>query len=453
MTGARGGAQLTRPASAALLLGAVLNPINSSLIAVALIPIGLAFGVGPGVTAWLVTSLYLTTAIGQPVAGYLIDRFGARPLFMAGTVLVGIGGLLGAIAPDIPTLIAARVVIGLGTCAGYPAAMWLIRSTRVEGAPPARRLLTALAIAGQVSAVVGPAFGGLLVGIGGWRLIFLVNLPLAVGTFTLAAACLPRINVRRLGPTHIDAIGILIFSLMLAAFVGLLMGAQPGWLMLVALAATAVLFVRWELRAPDPFLDVRLVRSNVPLAATFLRQLLAFSAFYAFYYGYVQWLEEGRALAPAIAGLVVLPMAASAVIMALLSGRFLRFGVSISIGTVALLVASLALLGLGGESEFGALVFTAVLFGIPQGLNGLANQMALYHQADSAVIGSAAGVLRTCSYLGALVASAAVAAAFGDGAGTQSLHALATVMLGLGVALAVVVVLDRSIRASAMARV
>lgn len=453
MTGAPGRAQLTRPASAALLLGAVLNPINSSLIAVALIPIGLAFGVGPGVTAWLVTSLYLTTAIGQPVAGYLIDRFGARPLFMAGTVLVGIGGLLGAIAPDIPTLIGARVVIGVGTCAGYPAAMWLIHTTRVEGEPPARQLLTALAIAGQVSAVVGPAFGGLLVGIGGWRAIFLVNLPLAVGTFALASVCLPRINVLRLGPTRIDGIGILIFSLMLAAFVGLLMGAQPTLLMLVALAGTAILLVRRELRAPDPFLDVRLVRSNVPLAATFLRQLLAFSAFYSFYYGYVQWLEEGRALAPAIAGLVVLPMAASAVLMALLSGRFLRFGISISFGTAALIVACLALLGLGGESGFGALVFTAILFGVPQGLNGLANQMALYHQADPAVIGSAAGVLRTCSYLGALVASAAVAAAFRDGAGTLSLHALAWVMLGFGVALAVVVVLDRSIRVSAPARV
>jgi MFS family permease len=378
MTGALDRAQLSRPASAALLLGAVLNPINSSLIAVALIPIGLAFDVGPGVTAWLVTSLYLTTAIGQPVAGYLIDRFGARPLFLTGTVLVGIGGTLGAIAPDIPTLIVARVVIGLGTCAGYPAAMWLIRSTRDDGAPPARRLLTALAIAGQVSAVVGPAFGGLLVGVGGWRLIFVVNLPLAIGTFALAAVYLPRIRIHRLRSTRIDVVGIVPFSLTLGAFVALLMGAQPAWLTLGALVAFALVFVGRELRAPDPFLDVRLVISNRPLAATFLRQLLAFAAFYSFYYGYVQWLEEGRALAPALAGLVVLPMAASAVFMALLSGRFLRFGVSISVGSVALVVASLGLLRLGAESGLPQLVIAAVLFGIPQGLNGLANQMALY---------------------------------------------------------------------------
>ena len=452
MTGARDGAHLSRPASIALLLGAVLNPINSSLIAVALIPIGLAFDVGPAVTAWLVTSLYLTTAIGQPVAGYLIDRFGARPLFMSGTVLVAIGGVIGAAAPDIPTLIVARVLIGLGTCAGYPAAMWLIRSTRPETDPPARRLLTALAIAGQVSAVVGPAFGGLLVGFGGWRLIFLVNLPLAIGTFILAWMFLPKIRIRRLSPTRIDVLGIAVFGLTLGAFVALLMGAQPSWMVLAAFAGFAGLFVARELRAPDPFLDVRLVISNRPLAATFLRQLLAFAAFYSFYYGYVQWLEEGRRLTPALAGLVVLPMAASAVVMALLSGRYLRFGVSISIGAGALLVASVGLLSIGAESGFGALVVVAVLFGIPQGLNGLANQMALYHQADSAAIGSAAGVLRTCTYLGAIVASAAVAAAFRNGAGTEALHGLATVMLGIAVALAVVVVSDRSVRASASAR-
>jgi len=59
-----------------MILGSVLNPINSTIIAVALVPIGDALGVPPSRTAWLVSALYLATALGQPVVGRLIDIFG-----------------------------------------------------------------------------------------------------------------------------------------------------------------------------------------------------------------------------------------------------------------------------------------------------------------------------------------------------------------------------------------
>ncbi|MFB4301466.1 MFS transporter [Actinomadura sp. NTSP31] len=113
---------------APMMLGSVLNPVNSSIISVALVPIGAAFGAPPSRTAWLISALYLATAIGQPVAGRLIDLFGPRRLFLAGTALTGLAGVVGMLAPDLRTLIAARVLLGFGTCAGYPAAMSLIRS-------------------------------------------------------------------------------------------------------------------------------------------------------------------------------------------------------------------------------------------------------------------------------------------------------------------------------------
>jgi MFS family permease len=73
-----------------MMLGAILNPVNSSMIAVALVPIGAAFGVLPSATAWLVSALYLATATGQPVVGRLVDTYGPRRLFLAGATLVGI---------------------------------------------------------------------------------------------------------------------------------------------------------------------------------------------------------------------------------------------------------------------------------------------------------------------------------------------------------------------------
>ena len=100
---------------APMILGSILNPINSSIIAVALVPIAVAFGVPAAETAWLVSSLYVATAIGQPLVGRLVDVFGPRRLFLAGTVLTGIAGVIGLLAPSIAVLVDARVVRGIGT--------------------------------------------------------------------------------------------------------------------------------------------------------------------------------------------------------------------------------------------------------------------------------------------------------------------------------------------------
>ncbi|RPE46327.1 MFS transporter [Streptomyces sp. Ag109_O5-1] len=190
LTGHAGEATRTAPAGfdrrliAPMVLGSVLNPINSSMIAVALVPIGIAFGAPPAETVWLVTALYLATAVGQPVIGRLVDLYGPRRLYLAGTGLVGIAGLMGALAPSLGVLIAARVLLGFGTSAAYPAAMRLTRSEAERtGQDSPAGVLTALAVSGQTVAVIGPTLGGLLIGAGGWRLVFTLNVP-------LSAACL-----------------------------------------------------------------------------------------------------------------------------------------------------------------------------------------------------------------------------------------------------------------------
>jgi MFS family permease len=119
----------------AVSLGSMLNPINSSVIAVALVAIGDAFGAGAARTTWLVSALYLATAVGQPTMGRLADRLGPRRVYLAGTALVGAGGLVGCLGWSLPALVAARVIIGLGTSAAYPAAMAMVRrrAQRLQG--------------------------------------------------------------------------------------------------------------------------------------------------------------------------------------------------------------------------------------------------------------------------------------------------------------------------------
>src|SRR5580700_4125288 len=94
---------------APLVMGSALNPVNSSLIATALVPIAAALHVPVGRTSILVSSLYLACAIAQPTAGKLAEEFGPRRVFLAGIVLVLLGGVVGGLGHSLAVLLAARV--------------------------------------------------------------------------------------------------------------------------------------------------------------------------------------------------------------------------------------------------------------------------------------------------------------------------------------------------------
>ncbi|WP_042371489.1 MFS transporter [Streptacidiphilus neutrinimicus] len=436
-----------------MMLGSVLNPINSTIIAVALIPIGAAFGAPPSQTAWLVSALYLATALGQPVVGRLIDIFGPRRLFLFSTSLVGVAGVLGTLAPGLGVLVAARVLLGFGTCAGYPAAMALLRSeAQRTGKDSPAGVLTALAVANQTIAVIGPLLGGLMIGLGGWRSTCALNIPLAAVAVTLGALRLPR-QPRTDGAPRgrlaalIDLPGMALFAAMLVSLLLFLMNlrADTWYLPVITLAAGAA-FTRRELRATTPFIDLRVLRGNPPLLATYGRALVAYVVSYAFLYGFTQWTEEGYGLSPFHAGLVQIPMFLVGIGVSLTVGRNSGVLGKLLLGGVGQIAACALMLTLGTASPVWMLVLVAVIFGVPQGANSLALQNSVYFQADPQRTGSSAGLLRTFAYLGSMVASSATAASFGQHAGTAGMHHLAWIMLGAGALFLLSTVLDRSLR-------
>lgn len=439
---------------APMMVGSILNPINTAIIAVALTPIGLALGAPARETVWLVSSLYLATAIGQPLVGRLVDIFGVRSLYLLGAVLVTAAGAIGLLAPEnrdsVWWLVAARVILGLGTCAGYPAAMHMIRAEadRTGLASPAG-ILTLLSVTTQTIAVIAPALGGVLVGAWGWRATFAVNVPLGLATLLLGALFLPRrtgLEPAVQDRPRIDGIGILLFAVAMLALLVFLQNLAPTliWLLVVALVAAAA-FAWWERRIPDPFIDVRVLWGNGPLLLSYVRSLLTATISYTFVYGFTQWLEDGRGLSPTVAGLVLLPVFATGIAVALAFGRRPEVAGKLLVGSAAQLVAGILVLFMTGSSPIWFLVLAMLVLGIPQGLNNLAIQNSLYYQAEPERIASSAGLLRTFFYLGAIVSSVVYGNVYGARATTEGLHVLGWVVVGIATVFLVLTVFDRSL--------
>jgi nicotinamidase-related amidase/sugar phosphate permease len=437
---------------APMMLGSVLNPVNSSIISVSLVPIGAAFGAPPAQTAWLISALYLATAIGQPVMGRLIDLYGPRRLFLAGTSLTGIAGIVGTLAPNLGVLILARVLLGFGTCAGYPAAMYLIRSeAKRTGHDSPAVVLTALSVATQTIAVIGPSLGGLLIGLGGWRTTLALNIPLAAAGLVLGALRLPKAaKPERDEHEHrmagLDPAGMALFAAMLVSLLLFLMNPQTDhWYLLVLAAGAGTGFTIRELRAATPFIDLRVLSGNLPLVATYARALLAYIVAYAFLYGFTQWMEEGRGLSAVHAGLAQLPLFAVAILVSTTTGRRKEVRVKLLVGATGQIAACALLLLLYSGSTIWLLLAVSVVFGVPQGLNNLALQNSVYYQAEPERMGSSAGLLRTFGYLGAIIASAADSAFLSQRADTTGLHHLTWFMLAIAILFLAVTMADRGL--------
>src|SRR6202035_165132 len=207
------------------------NPINSSVIALALVPIAAALHIPVGRTSILVSSLYLACAIAQPTAGKLAEEVGPRRVFLAGIVVGMLGGVVGGLGNNLAVLVVARAAIGVGTSCGYPTAMVIIRrrSHQAGLSEPPGSVLGSLAIAGSATVAIGPPIGGLLVGGLGWRSAFLLNIPLTAAALVMTLAWVPRdaqsAARRKIAEvaTRIDLGGIALFGGMLAGLLVFLM--------------------------------------------------------------------------------------------------------------------------------------------------------------------------------------------------------------------------------------
>ncbi|MGW7042261.1 MFS transporter [Streptomyces avermitilis] len=445
------------PFTTPLYVGSALNPINSSIIATALVPIARELHVSVGATAVLVSSLYLASAVAQPTAGKLAEVLGPRRIFLSGIVLVLLGGLVGGLGQNLAMLTVARVLIGIGTSAAFPCAMVLIRRRAAEArmdAPPGG-VLGGIAIAGMATAAVGPPIGGLLVGAAGWRWAFFINIPVTAIAMAMAVRWLPKDPVldradsgfRKIAD-RIDLPGILGFAASMTALVVFLMGLPDvKWAALAVFVVTAVPTVVWELRKTAPFFDFRGLAANGALSRTYLRQALTLLGVYTVMYGMTQWMEAAHGLSTVASGLLLLPMGAvSALLSRPLASRNLVRGPLLA-AAVMMVLGSGGIMLLTSHSPAIAIVLVSLIFGVTSATTTVGNQTALYLAAPPDQIGTASGLFRTFGYLGSITSAVIGSIVFRDGASDHGLHTLGFVLVAAGVAVLLLTVLDRRLMA------
>lgn len=434
-----------------LALGSALNPINSTMIATALVPIATSLHVSAAQVGWLIAGLYLASAIAQPTMGRLADLFGPRRVFLCSLVLVALAGTIGMLSNSLTGLVISRIILGVGTSGAYPSAMRIFRvqADRI-GAEPPRAAMSFLSLAALSTMAIGPLLGGLLTGAFGWHAIFSVNLPLALITFVLAVLWTPKDVPQRfeLGPMlrKLDLTGLALFSATLFALMSFLMRlSTPLWWVLALAVLSGTLLVLHSRRAIDPFFDVRMLAHNTPLVVTYLRACALATLLYCMLYGFSQWLEAGQGLSTAVAGLVTLPMSLAAAAASYFGGRTRGIRIPFIASNALMVVGCIALALISGGAAPWIIAAVAILVGIPQGMFSVSTQAAVYIQAPPNEIGTAAGFQRTAFYFGAIIAASVLALVYGQHASSAGFLHLTLVMASLSAALLVFTIFDRTL--------
>ncbi|OKS87573.1 MFS transporter [Mucilaginibacter polytrichastri] len=417
-----------------LILGTMMNPLNSTMLATALLTLCNSFKISIGQGAILITSLYVTATIAQPLMGRLADIFSAKKINLLGFVLVLIAALIGVFAPSFPWLILSRIMLGLGTSAAYPSAMALIsKKYTLEGKPVPGRVLGIIAVSAQVSMVLGPVLGGLLAQWFGWRGIFFINIPWVLLALYLSRA-IPDYGSAPADRSislfkRLDVPGIIIFSAFLLALLYVLMSNSFALLSLVAPVMLLVVLIFWERSQQSPFIDVRLLANKPALLLVYIRALATTYVLYQILYAMPQWLEAVKHMSPANTGLMMLPESAMAMLMGYLVSKSTKVFRQNLWGVLIMLLTCICWLTLNEQSSICYIFLVTLVMGTAEGINIIANQALLNTEAPLAQKGVSFGLSRTFGYLGAIISSSQIKVLFHTGVTDHSFHIIGYTVL------------------------
>jgi len=407
-------------------LGLFAAVLDFGMVNVALPTIADDFGLPLPSASWIVLGPALAVSASLLPVGSLSDVAGRKRIYVLGVVLFGIGSLLAALSPNMPSLVVTRVLASVGAAMRMATGFAMV----VVIFPPEERgrgLGANTSVVG-LALIAAPILGGTLVDVWGWRSIFFLQAAGSVAVLLPALWFLDSKRVeegRRRLAGRFDVLGVVLSAGALSALILTMNSAAgEGWtspLILGGLGlafALLVVFIFWELRARAPLLDLRLF-ANGQFSWAMSARTLGFLAGSAWGFLMPFYLQNVQGYAASRVGFVIFPSALGMAVTAAIAGRLSdRFGVR------PFVVTGLALVTVGGVmlSTFGVqtsvflIMPVLLMLGIGSGLWGSPNASAAMSSATPTSLGAVAALLnlvRTVAMVtGVALASAIVAGVF-----------------------------------------
>src|SRR3954452_21154639 len=427
-----------------IILGAIMSVLDTTIVNVALDDLSTDLHSSLESIQWVVTGYLLALAAVIPVTGWAARRFGSRRLYLIALVAFTIGSALCGLAWSSGSLVAFRVLQGVGGGMLMPIGqMVLVKAAGPRNLP---RVMSAIGVPIILAPVFGPTLGGLLVEHAGWQWIFFVNLPIGVAAVFAALRLLPRDEAAPAKAGKLDAIGLgLVATGLVGITYGLAQSGSAGSLtasavmvpFLLGIALVAAFVVR-ALHIERPLLDVRLYANKAFAAASVTMFALGAALFGAMVLMplYFQLVRHEDAVAT---GMLVAPQGIGAAVAMFISGRVtqrLGGGLTSLIGAAITIVATVPFVMVGASTSFWLIGAAMVVrgFGIgmsmmpsmtgayavlrPDQVNDATSEMNVLQRAGGSITSAVLAVLcRNCISSRAVPTPAGIAGAFADTSG------------------------------------
>ena len=412
---------------AATIAGSGLASLDATVVNVALARIGTDFDASFSALQWITNAYTLTLAAFILLGGVLGDLYGRRRVFLVGVVWFAAASALCALSPNAETLIAARALQGIGGALMTPGSLSIISAT--FHAADRARAIGAWSGLGGIAAAVGPFLGGWLVGVD-WRLVFLVNLPVAAVIVAVTLRHVPETRDESVGDERrVDVRGAALVVVALTGVTYALTDAgQRGWSLAVLVAGVVgvgagVAFVAAERRTASPLIRLDMFRDRV-FTATNVVTVFVYAALSIYFFLIVLQLQVVTGWSPLAAGTSLLPVT---VLMLLLSARFGALAARVTprplmaVGSILAALGLLLALRIGPDSSYVVDVLpSAVALGLGLSCAVAPLTSAVLDAAPAHLAGAASGINNATARSAGLLAIAVVPALAGlSGAGLE----------------------------------
>ncbi|WP_067932557.1 MFS transporter [Alicyclobacillus kakegawensis] len=397
-------------------LGILLNPLNSSMISVAIAKLQSVYRINFTDVSWIIFAYYISSAIAQPVMGKAGDLFGRKRVFLAGLAVVSITSMFAPLSPNFGWLIGFRVVQSIGTSMIAAVGMAMVRIYVTEKQAGA---LSVLSVFMSGASAFGPSIGGFLIHWWNWPAIFYVNIPFIITSFVLASWAIPSDN--RATPVSIkmsfrtlsnlvDGLGILFFCVgMVGILIAVLSSKTVGncAIGMTGLIAMA-LFVWRELRETTPFIPLRSFGKYPAMTWVHLQFVLVNVLYYSLFFGLPTYLQEERNLSSFNAGFLMLSLGLCSLVASPIAGRWIdKSGPrpALLLSGILMVLGAVWMATLQQTSPVINVCLVLAAFGLANGLNNVGMQAALFKSTPKEIIGVSSGLFQTSRYLGTILSS------------------------------------------------